>query len=178
MPGAEDVFLVSPPAGVAVYQQTEREARTDEQYAFLIACHTVGVGASTQKLNHWTVARLMKEACTPEGVKLAAEAYPNIPLFAGAAQRSEALLSSRLDALEPSAIKPYFSKSLQDLQKLRENLSSEADKKVWKEKENTRRGSSKGHSGTTSGPSGEVFEGREAVHPRGRAQAKRRRRRQ
>jgi hypothetical protein len=101
------------------------------QFDMLIACFSVGGPGqlSTQKLNHWTVAKMMAKASTPRGVAALAVEYPNVALFKGAAARGEALLPNRLHALDPSQIKGYFGKSLSELEELRRNLVAKSGKR-------------------------------------------------
>jgi hypothetical protein len=117
-------FVLDPvQGGVAVFKQLERSGRrTLPQFDILIACHKVGGDDPTQKMNHWAVSRIMQEACLPEGVAVVAQEHPQLTLFAAAAERGVALLSSRLEVLDPSQVKPYLSKSHKELLDLRRGL--------------------------------------------------------
>jgi len=135
IPGfAVPVILPPVPAGAAVYRQVDREGRrTVAQFDILVACYIVGSCSkadATQKLNHWEVARIMKMACTPDGVKEVARKNPKLALFVAAAERGEALLSSRLEVLDPAQVKCYLGKSEAELAALRKNVISRSEKRI------------------------------------------------
>jgi hypothetical protein len=122
---------------VAPPQVPERQilSRTSEQFDILIACHAIGGEITTQKLNHHTVSQIMKQACSAEGVLALSKKYPTVPLFAATAERGKAILSSRLDVLDPSQVKPYLSKKTQDLRELQKNLVGRAAEMLKKRRE-------------------------------------------
>ena len=116
VPGeAEPVILPPVPPGAAVYSQVDREGRrTLAQFDILIACYTVGGGGekkATQKMNHCEAFEIMRQACTPEGVVAVADKNRTMKLFVDAAAAGVALLTSRLEVLDPSQIKAYTSGS-------------------------------------------------------------------
>ena len=71
----------------------------------------------------------MMLASTPQGVREASAEFPDIVIFKDAAARNEALLPSRLDALDAGTIKPYFSKKTAQLEQLRARLIARLLKK-------------------------------------------------
>jgi hypothetical protein len=139
-PSAGLVTLEPVSAGAGVSGQIERTGgRTAAQYSILIACLCVGGGEGTQKLNHWTVAGIMQEACTPEGVAKVALEFPKLTLFVEAASHEEMLLPTRLDALDANQAKPYLSKTLNELRELRKSLEVRAAKKLANLREHRKR---------------------------------------
>jgi len=128
--GGGVALLPEPACGAAVYSSVDQTSRTAEQYAIIIALHTRGSpgAAKSQKTNHNAAAAIMAQACSVEGVKAVALAHPDLLLFVDAAKRKEALLSSRLLALDPGAIKPYFSTPLSELVALLERLRGKGNK--------------------------------------------------
>jgi hypothetical protein len=90
------------------------------QFDILIACYTVGGGGDkkvTQKMNHWEAFEIMRQACTREGVVAVATKNQTMKLFVYVAAADVALLTSRLEVLDPGQIKAYFGKSAAELEK-------------------------------------------------------------
>jgi hypothetical protein len=105
-------------------------SKTAQQLEILIACYSVGGKTATQKLNHWTVAKIMEQSCSVEGVQKLAQEYPTVDLFLKASQQGIALLSSRLDVLDPSQVKPCFSKPLKEMTDQLAKIGSKAAKRL------------------------------------------------
>ena len=80
-------------------------------------------------MNHWETFKIMRQACTREGVVAVAAKNQTLKPFVDAAAADVALLTSRLEVLDPGQIKAYFGKSAAELEMLRHNLVAKAEAK-------------------------------------------------
>jgi hypothetical protein len=82
-------------------------------------------------MNHWETFKIMRQACTREGVVAVAAKNQTLKPFVDAAAADVALLTSRLEVLDPGQIKAYFGKSAAELEKLRHNLVAKRRSSAW-----------------------------------------------
>jgi len=104
--------------GFACMSRLSQKQRTAGQLRVVCACYKRGAVNASQKMNQHDAAWAMEKSSTPEGIEEVNTKFPGMQLYEQHSAAGTPITSSRLDALDASSIKSYFSKSLAELEGL------------------------------------------------------------
>lgn len=101
-----------------MYEPAVTEAADGRAAPCGVACYKRGAVNASQKMNQHDAAWAMEKSSTPEGIEEVNTKFPGMQLYEQHSAAGTPITSSRLDALDASSIKSYFSKSLAELEGL------------------------------------------------------------